>query len=328
LGGEGVGYHDLDSANKGGQYRPGEGVDIEPTGGTGEGCNIGWMQAGEWLRYTVNVAAEGTYDVAMRVASSGNGGTFHIEFDGVDKTGPIPVPNTGGWQVWQTVTVSGIGLKAGQQVMRIVLDANASPGSVGNINSMTFSTSSAMSSPPTNPEVRKRRAGLAKGLVGHWEMEDESGTMVFDSSGFQNEGAISGGATWIPAASGQILNLDGVDGAMTVPDAKELAVGNTAHTVAAWVNMIRLPSDRAWIMLLGLEQPGSHHWLIDASGTMQLGAWNGAGLEAFLPVGQWCHIAVTFDGLTLRRCKKIGHVPCLAYQEGSPSENLECARLC
>jgi len=40
----------------------------------------------------------------VRVASAGQGGTFHIEVDGVDKTGPLTVPDTRGWQSWGTVT--------------------------------------------------------------------------------------------------------------------------------------------------------------------------------------------------------------------------------
>jgi hypothetical protein len=35
--------------------------------------------AGEWLNYTVSVAAAGTYAIDVRAASNGAGGTFHIE---------------------------------------------------------------------------------------------------------------------------------------------------------------------------------------------------------------------------------------------------------
>ena len=54
--------------------------------------------------------------------------------NGVDKTGPIAVPNTGGWQVWKTVTKTGVTLAAGPQVVRVVLDADGASGSVGNFN--------------------------------------------------------------------------------------------------------------------------------------------------------------------------------------------------
>jgi len=96
IGGEGVAYHDLDAGNNGGRYRPSESVDIQTTTDTGGGYNVGWMEAGEWLQYTVNVATTGTYDLDVRVAANGNGGTFHIEFNGVDKTGSMVIPNTAG----------------------------------------------------------------------------------------------------------------------------------------------------------------------------------------------------------------------------------------
>jgi len=138
-GGEGVAYRDLDASNNGGRYRPSEGVDIETTTDTGGGYNVGWMEAGEWLQYTVNVATAGTYDLDVRVAANGNGGTFHIEFNGVNKTGSMTIPNTGGWQVWRTIRKTGINLGAGLQVMKIVLDADGPISFVGNINNIVLS---------------------------------------------------------------------------------------------------------------------------------------------------------------------------------------------
>ena len=131
-GGEGVAYHDATAVNSGGQYRT-TGVDVERTGDTGGGYDVGWAGAGEWLKYTVNVTAGGTYDLTIRAASPSLGGTFHIEADGVDVTGPVRVPSTGGWQVYQDVTVP-VTLNAGVQILRVVMDANGSTGAVGNFN--------------------------------------------------------------------------------------------------------------------------------------------------------------------------------------------------
>jgi phosphatidylserine/phosphatidylglycerophosphate/cardiolipin synthase-like enzyme/predicted Rdx family selenoprotein len=135
-GGSGVAYSDTSAGNFGGQYR-GTDVDIEPTSDTGGGYNIGWVSAGEWLKYTVSVSTAGVYDLDVRVASAGTGGTFHIEVNGVDKTGPISVQTTGGWQNWQTIRVSGVSgvtLAAGIQVWRVVMDTNGPTTAVGNFN--------------------------------------------------------------------------------------------------------------------------------------------------------------------------------------------------
>ena len=134
-GGAGVAYHDLSPSNQGGQYRVnGVDVDIETSSDTGGGFNLGSVRAGEWLKYTVNVGAAGPYDIELRVASSGVGGTFHIEVDGVDKTGPLVVPYTGGWQSWSTLRTSGVSLSAGTQVWRVVMDANGATGGIGKFN--------------------------------------------------------------------------------------------------------------------------------------------------------------------------------------------------
>ena len=43
-------------------------------------------QAGEWLEYTLQVAAAGNYDIGATSASRLAGGTYHIEIDGVNVT--------------------------------------------------------------------------------------------------------------------------------------------------------------------------------------------------------------------------------------------------
>ncbi|GAA4311271.1 carbohydrate-binding protein [Compostibacter hankyongensis] len=119
-GGEGIAYHDDNPANTGpGVYRTDEGVDIENASEGGH--DIGWTVAGEWLIYTVNVAETGTYKVETRVASPGDAGRFHIEFDGVNQTGTLIVPNTGGYQNWTGVTAT-VELTAGRHVMRFFLE--------------------------------------------------------------------------------------------------------------------------------------------------------------------------------------------------------------
>ncbi len=85
-------------------------------------------------RYTVNVNATGRYDIDVRVAQEGHGGTFHIEVNGTDVTGPITVPSTGGWDTWTTVTIPSVWLNSGEQVWRVVMDSNGYGGATGNIN--------------------------------------------------------------------------------------------------------------------------------------------------------------------------------------------------
>lgn len=131
LGGEGVAYHDVTTVNSGNQYRPNEGVDLE--GCTEGGFNIGYVATGEWLEYTVNVTTAGSYLLSARVANPHGPNRFHVELDGQDITGPIAVLTTGGFQAWQTVSVTTPTLTTGTKVLRIVLD-----GANFNLNYLTF----------------------------------------------------------------------------------------------------------------------------------------------------------------------------------------------
>jgi len=125
LGGEGLAYHEANAnGNEGGALLRDDEVDIEVTQDVEGGYNIAYILQGEWLEYTVNVIATGNYDLDIRVAADGDGKTFHIEMDGKDITGPIQVPNTGGWQIWRTVTLKGIPLTTGEHVMRIAFDSD------------------------------------------------------------------------------------------------------------------------------------------------------------------------------------------------------------
>ncbi len=135
LGGEGLAYHEANAnGNEGNVTLRNDEVDIETTQDVDGTFNVGYILQGEWLEYTVNVPASGQYDLSARVAADGDGKQFHIEMDGTDVTGPVNVPNTGGWQTWQTVTLKDINLTAGEHVMRIAFDA-----SYMNLNYIEFS---------------------------------------------------------------------------------------------------------------------------------------------------------------------------------------------
>ncbi len=131
-GGQNNAYFDCDPINNGAAFRSAEGVDIETC--SEGGFDVGWICANEWLEYTVNVQAAGTYSVEARVASLNTGGSFHLLFDGVDLTGAMTVPVTGGWQNWTTITAQAT-LPAGTQVLRF---SNANNSNEYNINWIQF----------------------------------------------------------------------------------------------------------------------------------------------------------------------------------------------
>jgi hypothetical protein len=118
-GGEGVAYHVTSTNGSGNAYRS-DGVDLEATSDTGGGSDLGWTSAGQWFRYTVNVASAGTYAVSFRVAApSAVTGALHLSnASGANLSGAVNIPATGGWQTWTTVTAN-VTLPAGQQVLTL-----------------------------------------------------------------------------------------------------------------------------------------------------------------------------------------------------------------
>jgi endonuclease/exonuclease/phosphatase family metal-dependent hydrolase len=118
-GGEGVSYHDTTSGNSGGAYRS-DNVDLEASA---DGNNdVGWIAAGEWLNYTVNVASSGSYIVHLRVASPG-GGSMKVGFNKTPGWNNVSVPSTGDWQAWTTVDVP-VTLNAGTQLMTLYFNTS------------------------------------------------------------------------------------------------------------------------------------------------------------------------------------------------------------
>lgn len=137
-GDAGVAYHDTTPQNEGENYRETTQVDIEKRPDASNGHGIGWTRKGEWLIYTVGVKESGIYTIEFPVASNKQGGTFHIEFGGRDVTGPIAVPDTGGWHKLQTIRKEGVSLSAGVHAMKVQMDTEGASGSIGDIDLFRF----------------------------------------------------------------------------------------------------------------------------------------------------------------------------------------------
>lgn len=88
------------------QYSEMSGVQTESTTDAGGGLNVGWIDTNDWLKYkTINIPSTGAYVFEFRVASPNSTGVLSQDLNsGAIQLGTINVPNTGGWQNWQTIT--------------------------------------------------------------------------------------------------------------------------------------------------------------------------------------------------------------------------------
>lgn len=125
-GGEGTGYHELFGTTGSSVYRnaPVESVSVQARSTASGGFAVFEAAAGEWLNYTVDIPTGGYFLISFRYASEFYGGTFHLEIDGQDITGPITVESTGSWATYQAVARrTRVGM--GRHQLRLVMDTNS-----------------------------------------------------------------------------------------------------------------------------------------------------------------------------------------------------------
>jgi hypothetical protein len=125
LGGQGVGYYDSDYKNtSGGAYNSGwsyrnDGVDIERCSDfIRNGYNVGWIESGEWLKFTVNIVDSGFYKIDFRFASTTSDGIFLLSLGSKNLVNQS-IPNTGGYQVWETITQDSVFLPEGEHTLQM-----------------------------------------------------------------------------------------------------------------------------------------------------------------------------------------------------------------
>ncbi|MCW4468042.1 discoidin domain-containing protein [Flavobacterium sp. MFBS3-15] len=92
------------------------GIAMEATGDEGGGENVGWIDGGDWLEYYIESPTATLYEVDFRVASAAGGNIVILSEDA--EVGTIAVPNTGGWQNWETITTT-VTLPAGVQTIKL-----------------------------------------------------------------------------------------------------------------------------------------------------------------------------------------------------------------
>ncbi len=149
----------------------------------------------------------------------------------------------------------------------------------------------------------------ASGPVGIWQLDEGTGTTVTDGSGNGNDGALSGGVSWVPGISGSALAFDGSSGQVKVSDNQALEPAG-AVTVTAWIRHTGSPGNYRYVVAKGGNgciaasyglysgpNGGLEFYVSQEHGTVFARSPD-AGQRAW--DGQW-HLAVgTYDGSTIR----------------------------
>ena len=162
-GGQGMAYNVTSVNGTDNGYRS-DGVDLEATIDTGGPANdLGWTAAGQWFKYTINVATAGTYTVGLRLAApTAVSDALHIDNSaGTNVSGNIAAPATGGYQDWTTV-VATVTLPAGTQTLTVDQD-NAG----WNINFLAFGLNSSGGGGTPPPTGEAPYGGTAAAIPGN-----------------------------------------------------------------------------------------------------------------------------------------------------------------
>ncbi|NUS53702.1 MAG: PKD domain-containing protein [Streptomycetaceae bacterium] len=140
------------------------------------------------------------------------------------------------------------------------------------------------------------------GLVAAYGFNAGSGTAVADASGNGNNGTAAN-AAWGAGKYGQAMTFNGTSSMVTVPNAASQTL-TTKMTLEAWVKPTTVGGwrnvilkERSGGLSYGLYAGGDDF----AAGYVRIGADDqGIGATGNLPVNAWSHIAVTYDGATLK----------------------------
>jgi beta-glucanase (GH16 family) len=134
FGGEGIAYHDTETANQGTGPREDEGVDTEYN--DNGSANVGWINTGEWLAYTIHVAQDEYLDAAFRIASNNTTrGPLRLLINGEERIDDIELPFTASWSSFTSVVVHDIPFYTSDTLLRVL----AVTGGF-NLGNMTFDT--------------------------------------------------------------------------------------------------------------------------------------------------------------------------------------------
>jgi len=119
-GGEGIAFHSPSLVNNTGFYRPEDGLPIDTLIGN-NGYYVKGLLKDDWMKYTVNVTDTSKLNYEFKLLSS-DIAKFHLEVDGVNKTGILDLLSSN--SNWVSVNVS-LKLAIGTHTIRFYVDEGA-----------------------------------------------------------------------------------------------------------------------------------------------------------------------------------------------------------
>ena len=133
--------------NRGWRYRN-DGVDIEDNNDNtnSNGYHLGFVDKGEWTKYSVKINSSGIYRVRVRHASEQTGGQLYLSLNDQNATPILTTNSSGSWFSFINTAIDGVILEEGEHSLKVHFNS-AVPV---NIISLEFEKTGEISSAPFN----------------------------------------------------------------------------------------------------------------------------------------------------------------------------------
>ena len=133
--------------NRGWRYRN-DGVDIEDNNDNtnSNGYHLGFVDKGEWTKYSVKINSSGIYRVRVRHASEQTGGQLYLSLNDQNATPILTTNSSGSWFSFINTAIDGVILEEGEHSLKVHFNS-AVPL---NIISLQFEKTGEISSAPFN----------------------------------------------------------------------------------------------------------------------------------------------------------------------------------
>lgn len=160
-----------------------------------------------------------------------------------------------------------------------------------------------------SPSFGQGTAIPTNGLLASYSLDGVSGTTATDASGNGLDGTLQNGPAWSGGQVGNSLSFDGNDDLVQIPDPTNvISFPTNSFTLAAWINIDNYPSVAGGIITRGItDMPVALHLRPNGGLRLIINEFASGGVtrqiynvNSYLIPGSWYHIAVTYDGTTLR----------------------------
>ena len=127
VGGHNKAFYDNDRENQGKAYREDEVdvVDISDSKCGDAACTgyaIGYTNEGEWVEYTIDVAADAKYDITANVATAFETSAMQLFIDDKEITESVVAPKVDSvWTTYKVIDVGSAELKKGEHVLKLLI---------------------------------------------------------------------------------------------------------------------------------------------------------------------------------------------------------------